>query len=145
VERQQSLFFAAALPNSLTYAEPDLPAIEIKIIMASQNWHTHFVNRPGNERGNKDTAVYSTVWAQAMTNNAKLKLLTNDTSTAVLTVDANNKIIFVHSFKNLGGTILEPINRFTGFIGNGRVASAILINDSSLLAHVNIMAPLMHP
>jgi hypothetical protein len=31
VERQQSLFFAAALPNSLTYAEPDLPAVEIVI------------------------------------------------------------------------------------------------------------------
>jgi hypothetical protein len=68
-------------------------------------------------------------------------LLTNDTSTAVLAVDACNKIIIVHSFKNLGGTILKPINRFAGFIGNGRVALAIIINNSSLLAHVNIAMP----
>ncbi len=33
MERQQSLFFAAALPNSLTSAEPDPPAIEIEIII----------------------------------------------------------------------------------------------------------------
>jgi hypothetical protein len=105
------MLFAAALPNSLTYAEPNPPTIEIEIIMVSQNWHTHFVNCPGNKKGNKDTTVYSTVWAQTMTNNAKLALPTNDMSTAVLAVGANNKIIFVHSFKNLGGTILEPINR----------------------------------
>ncbi len=78
------------------------------------------------------------VWAQAKANNAKLALLTNDTSTAVLAVVANNKIIFVHSSKNLGGTILEPINRFAGFIGNGRVALAIVADDSSLLYHIYI-------
>ncbi len=31
MERQQSSFSAAALPNSLMYAEPDPPAIEIEI------------------------------------------------------------------------------------------------------------------
>jgi hypothetical protein len=41
----------------------------------------------------------------------KLVLLTNDASTAVLAVDANNKIIIVDSFKNLGWVILElPTN-----------------------------------
>jgi hypothetical protein len=134
------LFFAAALPNSLTSAEPNPPAIEIEI-MASQNWHTHFVNHPGNKKGNKDTTVYSTAWAQTTTNNAKLVLLINDKSTAVLAVDANNKIIFVHSFKNLGGSILKPINRFPGFIGNGRVALTIVVDDSSLLAHIDIATP----
>ncbi len=83
--------------------------------------------------------MYSKAWAQATTNNTKLVLLTNDTSTAALAVVANKKIIFIHSFKNLGGTILEPVNRFIGFIGNGRVALAIVVDDSSLLAHVDIV------
>ncbi len=109
--------------------------------MASQNWHTHFVNRPGNKKGNKDTTVYSTAWGQTTANNARLALLTNDPSMAVLAVDASSKIIFVHSFKNLGGTILKPTNRFAGFIRNGRVALAVITDDSSLLAHINILMP----
>ncbi len=139
MEWQHSLFFAAVLPNSLTCTEPNPLAIEIwiYIIMASQNWHTHFVDRPGNDRGNKDMTVYSRAWAQATTNNTKLALLTNYMSMAVLAVDTNNKIIFVHSFKNLGGMILEPINRFAGFIGNGRVALAVVVDNSSLLAHLS--------
>jgi hypothetical protein len=64
-----------------------------------------------------------------------------------LAVDANNKIIFVHSFKNLGGMILKPINRFAGFIGNGRLALAIVVDDSSLLARVDLtyQCPRVHP
>ena len=106
--------------------------------MASQNWHTYLVNCPNNKTGNKDTSVYSSVLLQATTNNDKLVLLTNDRSTAVLAMDTNNKIVILHSLKNFGGMILEPTNRFAGLIGNGRVAAAMVINNSSLLAHVNI-------
>jgi hypothetical protein len=48
------------------------------------------------------------VWDQATANDAKLALLNNDTNTTLFAVDANNKIIIVHSVKNLGGTILNP-------------------------------------
>ena len=82
-------------------------------IVAAQNWHTYLIaNRPNNKTGNKDTSVYSSAWSQTTTNNNKLALLTNDRSTAVLAVDTNNKIVILHSLKNLGGTILKPTNRF---------------------------------
>jgi hypothetical protein len=83
-----------------------------------------------------------TAWAQAISNNAKLALFTNDASTAVLAVDAKNKIIILHSFKNFWGTILEPTNKLAGFISNGRVASAtIVIKVTLLLAHADFVMP----
>jgi hypothetical protein len=44
-------------------------------------------------------------------NATKLATITNDASIAVLAIDANNKIMIVHNFKNLGGTLTNPVNK----------------------------------
>jgi hypothetical protein len=85
--------------------------------------------------------AHLTMWAQDTLNIAKVALLTNDASMTVLAVDANNKIIIVHSFKNLGGMILEPTNKLAGFIGKVRVASAVIIDNTLLLVHTNFTMP----
>jgi hypothetical protein len=109
--------------------------------MAAQSWHNFFISRIGNNTGNKDASVYSTMWDQATANNAKLALLNNDTNTTLFAVGTNNKIIIVHSVKNLGGTILNPANCYGPLIGNGRIATAVVVNKASLLSHVNIAIP----
>jgi hypothetical protein len=109
--------------------------------MAAQSWHNFFISCIVNNTGNKDSSVYSTMWDQATANNAKLALLNNDTNTTLFSMDANNKIIIVHSIKNLGKTILNPANCYGALIGNGCIAPAVIVNKASLLSHVNIAMP----
>jgi hypothetical protein len=47
----------------------------------------------------------------------------------------------MHSFKNLGGTLLNPTNKFACLIGSGRVASAVIVKKTSLLLPLNITTP----
>ena len=109
--------------------------------MAANTWNNFFTARHKNKAGNKNTAVYSTAWSQQATNESKIALLSNDASLAVLAVDANNKIIIIHSFRNLGGTIINPENTYGTLIGNGRIPSAVIIEIASLLQHVATVTP----
>ncbi len=59
----------------------------------------------------------------------------------IFAVDANNKIVVVHSFRNLGRLILQPANSYGALIGNRRVASAVIVDKASLLSHVDITTP----
>jgi hypothetical protein len=63
----------------------------------------------------------------------KLATITNDTSIAVLAVDTNNRIIVMHSFKNLGGTPTNPVNKYACLIGSGHNAVAVIVDTASLL------------
>ena len=112
--------------------------------MVLNTWHDFFVARAENEAGNKNTAVFTAAWAQANPNDAKIALLTNDASTAFLAVDATNNVVIVHSVRNFGGTILHPAHRFGALIGNGRLASPIIVDEASFLRHVNIATPPFH-
>ena len=109
--------------------------------MVLNTWHDFFVARAENEAGNKNTVVFTAAWAQANPNDAKIALLTNDASTAFLAVDATNNVVIVHSVRNFGGTILHPAHRFGALIGNGRLASPIIVDEASFLRHVNIATP----
>jgi hypothetical protein len=112
--------------------------------MALNNWHDFFLSRVDNKAGNKTTTVFLAAWAQANANNAKLALLTNNASTAILAIDATNKVVIVHSVRNFGGTILHPANRLGALIGNGCIASTVIVDKASFLQHVNTTTPLFH-
>ncbi len=110
--------------------------------MATNSWHDYFnSSHIRKEAGNKNTTVYLAAWAQGTVNNAKLALLNNDTSMTVFAVNANNKIVVVHSFRNVGRLILHLANIYGTLIGNGCVASAVIINKASLLSHVDVPIP----
>jgi hypothetical protein len=40
----------------------------------------------------------------------------------------------MHSFKNLGGTLTNPVNKYACLIGSGRNAVAVIVDTASLLA-----------
>jgi hypothetical protein len=58
----------------------------------------------------------------------------------IFAVNENNKIVIVHSVRNLGGLILQPGNSYGALIGNGHTALAI--DKASLLSHVDIASPM---
>jgi hypothetical protein len=68
-------------------------------------------------------------------------MLTNNDSLAILAVDGNNKNIILHSFKNFGGTLLNPTNKYGCLSESGRVALTIIVNKRSLLVHLDLTMP----
>jgi hypothetical protein len=68
--------------------------------------------------------------------------ITNDASIAVLAVDANNKIMIMHSFKNLGGALTNPVNKYACLIGSGRNTVAVIVDTASFLALPEVSTPM---
>jgi hypothetical protein len=109
--------------------------------MPHQTWTDYFASHTTNEAGNKDTRVFTQAWAQVTPSATKLTTITNDASIAVLALDANNKVMILHSFKNLGGTLLNPTNKYACLIGTGRVTSAVIVDETTLLATCDVTTP----
>jgi hypothetical protein len=109
--------------------------------MPFATWHDYFSARPTNKADNKNTRVYNKAWARNVPNTTKLATITNDASIAVLAVDANNKIMIMHSFKNLGGTLTNPVNKYVFLIGSGRNAVAVIVNTASFLTLPEVSTP----
>jgi hypothetical protein len=109
--------------------------------MPHQTWADYFTSRTTNKASNKDTTVFTQAWAQVAPSATKLTTIANDVSIAVLALDANNKVMILHSFKNLGGTLLNPTNKFTCLIGTGQVTSAVIVDKTTLLATCNMTMP----
>jgi hypothetical protein len=109
--------------------------------MLFPNWQAFLTSRPTNEAGNKNSAIFTTAWSVLTTNDAKLTTISNDNTLAVVAIDRDNKVVIMHSFKNLGGTLLHPTNKFACLIGSGHVTSVIIVDKASLLLPLDIAAP----
>jgi hypothetical protein len=83
----------------------------------------------------------SNVWSATVPPEAKLQLLTNDPSTAILAGDYSNGIMILHSFKNLGGTILSPSNNYVCLIRATRSAPIVTVNDAPITENCDIITP----
>jgi hypothetical protein len=68
-------------------------------------------------------------------------MISNDDTLAVVAVNRDNKVVVMHSFKNRGGTLLHPTNKFACLIGSGHVASVVIVDKASLLLPLDIMTP----
>jgi hypothetical protein len=109
--------------------------------MLSPNWQAFLTSRPTNEAGNKNSAVFTTARSVLTTNDAKLGTISNDDTLAEVAVNRDNKVVIMHSFKNLGGTLLHPTNKFACLIGSGRVTSVVIVDEASLLLPLDFTAP----
>jgi hypothetical protein len=68
-------------------------------------------------------------------------MIFNEETLTIITVNANNKGVVMYSFKNPGGTLLNPTNKFACLIGSGRVASTVIVDKTSLLLPLIIATP----
>lgn len=109
--------------------------------MPSINWTAFFDSRHDNTAGNKNTTVYTEAWAQDKDYAVKVSFLTNDANTAILAANANDTILFLHSFKNIGGTPIQPANKFVCFLGSNENASVVIIDTQSTTANANLRTP----
>ena len=104
-------------------------------------WKAFFASRESNAAGNNSPNSYLTAWSDTVPPEAKLQLLTNDPSTAILAGDYSNGIMILHSFKNLGGTILSPPDNYVCLIGATRSAPIVTVNNVAITETCNIITP----
>jgi hypothetical protein len=109
--------------------------------MLSPTWKHFFATRASNAAGNANPNAYLTAWSDTVDPETKLQLLTNDPSMAILAGDTNNGIMILHSFKNLGGTVLSPADCFVCLVGPNRLASIIHANEVAISENCSITTP----
>ena len=110
-------------------------------MILAPTWKAYFASRESNARGNKSPAAYLTAWSNTATPESKLNLLTNDPDTAILAGDSGQGIMVLHSFKNLGGTILSPSNKVACLLGGTRMAPILVINEVTTFDDIEIVTP----
>ncbi len=109
--------------------------------MLSTNWSTYFKSRPDNETGNYNTTVYSNAWSSSTTHSSKLALLTNNPNTIIFAANAEGTTIPLHSFSNLGGSVLCPNNKVICLTGSGRVGVVIIVDEQSVTGNCKFTSP----
>jgi hypothetical protein len=107
----------------------------------STTWKAFFNSRATNADGNKSPGSYLSAWNNDSTPESKLSLLANDPSLAVLAGEPGNGITILHSFKNLGGTILAPADKFVCLIGSNQTAPIVIVNEIALADTSDIVTP----
>ena len=100
--------------------------------MPSINWATVFNDRHDNDLGNQDSSVVSSAWSQQTTPNEKVAFISNDNDIVLLAANSNKTVAILHSFKNIGGTLLRPSNKFVCFMGTSVNATTVAINMASI-------------
>ena len=109
--------------------------------MLSTNWSNYFMSRKDNVLGNQNTTVYTLAWTQSSDHATKLALLTKDPDTVIFAADTDGTMIPLHSFHNLGGTLLRPTDKIVCLIGSGHSGVAVIVDENSATADCNFVAP----
>jgi hypothetical protein len=82
--------------------------------------------------------VFSYAWSQQTTPIKKVAFISNDSNIVLLAANANKTVAILHSFKNIGGTPLLPMNKFVCFMRTSINATAVAINMASITGNKNI-------
>ena len=75
--------------------------------MLSTNWKTFFAARIDNTAGNKNTSVFTEAWSPEKSQDQCFQMLTADQDMVLFAPDSNKKLLVLHIFKNVGGTLFH--------------------------------------
>jgi hypothetical protein len=109
--------------------------------MTSINCSAFFDASHDNDLGNYNSSVFSTAWSQQTTPIKKSAFITNDSNIVILPANANKTVAILHSFKNIGGTPVRPMNKYACFMGASVNATVVAINMASITGDLNIRSP----
>ena len=94
-----------------------------------------------NEMGNQNTAVYTTAWAMVVPPATKLSTLTSDPDMILFAADTESTMITLHSFTNLGGSLLRPSNKVVCLTGSGHAGVPLIVDEKSATGECTFKAP----
>jgi hypothetical protein len=110
-------------------------------MMLSATWKDYFTSLAANEMGNQNTAVYTTAWAMVVPPATKISTLTSDPDMILFAADTENTLITLHSFTNLGGSLLRPNNKVVCLTGSGHAGVPLIVDDKSATAECTFKTP----
>lgn len=110
-------------------------------MILAPTWKDYFAARESNTSGNKNPGLFLSAWSDSNSLEAKLQLINNDPDIAVLAANAGQEIMILHSFKNLGGTILSPADKMACLFGGNRMAPVVIVDEVPLTDNLDIMTP----
>ena len=87
--------------------------------MTSRNGKSYLLDLPSNDDGNKNITSLIEAMNMDLSEEERIKNLTEDMDEIIAFVDGESKIQLVHSVTNLGGTRSRPKNKIVGIIGMG--------------------------
>ena len=91
--------------------------------MTSRSWEKHLTNLNTDCDGNKNLMSYLNVLSSGLTEEEKIRNLTENVNDGVVGVDAEHKIMLFHSCANLGGTRARTANKIVPLIGMDQLIS----------------------
>ena len=109
--------------------------------MTSRSWENHLTNLHTNGDGNKNLMSYSNALSSGLTEEEKIRNLTENVNDVVAGVDAENKIMLFHSCANLGGTRARAAHKIVALVGMDQLTYCVEIVISSALTDCNFDAP----
>ena len=112
-------------------------------MMLSATWKDYFTSLAANEMGNQNTAVYTTAWAMVVPPATKLSTLTSDPDMILFAADTESTMITLHSFTNLGGSLLRPSNKVVCLTGSGHAGVPLIVDEKSATGECTFKAPLV--
>ena len=97
------------------------------------NFKNYFANLESNEEGNKIMASFT----NALSGDTKedTKTATCDADVMALGADAEEKVVLIHSMRNLGGLLRRPENKIAALVGMGSNPTGVLITNNSFCQH----------
>ena len=103
------------------------------------NFKNYFASLDSNGDGNENMAAFT----NALSGDAKedLKMATYDADSVALGADAEEKIVLIHSMRNLGGSLRRPKNKIAALVGMGSSPARVLIVDDSFCVPEKEKAP----
>jgi hypothetical protein len=111
-------------------------------MMLSATWKDYFTSLvAANEMGNQNTAVYTTAWAMVVPPATKLSTLTSDPDMILFAADTESTMITLHSFTNLGGSLLRPSNKVVCLTGSGHTGVPLIVDEKSATGECTFKAP----
>jgi hypothetical protein len=109
--------------------------------MLSTNWKTFIAARADNTAGNKNTSVFAEAWSAEKSFEQRFQTLTSDPNMVLFATNSSKKLLVLHSFKNVGGTLIHPETKLMCLSGTGALATAFEVNPTTLMAQCNLVTP----
>ena len=109
--------------------------------MVASNCFTFFANWLDNKAGNYNSSAFTNAWSQLTVPVKKKSFIANDANLVVLAANANRTVTLLHSFSNIGGSVMRPNDKHVCFIGTNKKAIAVNIDLDSIASVLSTVSP----
>ena len=107
----------------------------------SENYREYYFNLPSNDEGNKLLDSFSQALSGSLTVKERIQIASQDQDNVFVCADVEQKVIVLHSVKNVGGSIRRPDDKLVGAVGMSSNPNGVVISKQSFCVTVKANGP----